>query len=113
MGPIFGGSNLMLKCMVILRDFPYESAWFGLNPHFLDIWMVLYRIIEFVFWVIFHGLYHCKSPSNHHWGEYVVLFPSILSKSKYFKVYCMLFDDILLAFLSSKMLQLQSLQKPF
>ena len=32
--------------------------------------------------VIFYGFYQGKSPSNHHFGEYFLLFPSILGKSK-------------------------------
>ena len=34
--------------------------------------------------VMFYGFYHGKSPLNHHLGEFFLLFPSILSKSKSF-----------------------------
>ena len=35
---------------------------------------------------IFVTLYHCKSPSNHHLRDFVLLVPSILSKSKFWDV---------------------------
>ena len=38
-------------------------------------------LFRFVFLVIFVGLYHGKSPSNHNLGWYLLLFRGILSKS--------------------------------
>ena len=49
-----------------------SSAKGHINTMYLDVF----------FWCFFFGLYHGKSPSNHYLGEYVSLFPSILSKFK-------------------------------
>ena len=38
-------------------------------------------LFGFVFLVLFFGIYHGKSLSNHHLGLYFLLFPGILSKS--------------------------------
>ena len=38
-----------------------------------------------LFKLIFVTFYHGKMPSNHYLGEYVLLYPSILSESKSFK----------------------------
>ena len=70
------------------------SYWCCCTGELRSGWFVVMYVVVFLvgnqslvmtcdlFKVIF-TLYHGKSPSNHHLGEYLLLFPSILSKSKY------------------------------
>ena len=65
-------------------------------------WIAIHLISLCLFKVVFYRFYHGKSPSNLHLGEYFLLFPSILSKSKKdFDCDCILFSELPFSWYSS------------